>query len=452
MAHHLLFSRQFPGAPPSPPRSPEYLAENIAPRLLAIEITLFTLSICAILMRFYVRIFMLKMFGWDDWMMVISACLSTICFGLFLYLIHLGLGKHSEAFPMENFPKWFKVMYFYSISIISAYSFIKLSIGFFLLRLADRTRWRPFLIGMLGHVKRRSNIPKMFCLSRNEEHPGKKWSDNRTQCHPSGIPGVFLVVFTIGSVFAIIFQCIPVRAGYDFALRPPTGTAKCYAGEIFKNIGVFNSSINIATDLIFALIPIPMVWRLQVNLRTRIGLAIILSLGLFASGVAIYKTPMQYNFFKETDFSGQGAWYYIWQQVEMHIGILAACLPTLKPLFATFFGQIRTFTKGRSNGSNGISTPFKSSGYVKQDDAYGNSSFALKDMSDGSQSQPRSPYDEDVVLGKDLYTVKTNVGRRARRQSDAGESDESILGHGNRRSDGLRGMAIVRTTEVSVTR
>lgn len=136
----------------------------------------------------------------------------------------------------------------------------------------------------------------------------------------------------------------------------------------------------------------------------------------------------------------------------MHIGILAACLPTLKPLFATFFGQIRTFTKGRSNGSNGISAPFKSNGYVKQDDAYGSSSFAMKDMSDGSPSQPRSQYDEDVVLGKDLYTVTTNVGRRARRHSDAGDSDETILGRDNRRSDGLRGMAIVRTTEVSVTR
>jgi hypothetical protein len=89
-------------------------------------------------------------------------------------------------------------------------------------------------------------------------------------------------------------------------------TAKCFDTEIFKNIGVFNSSINIATDLLFALIPIPMVWKLQVNLRTRIGLAIILSLGLFASGIAIYKTPLQYNFFKEADFSGTGSWYYIW--------------------------------------------------------------------------------------------------------------------------------------------
>jgi hypothetical protein len=77
-------------------------------------------------------------------------CLSTICLGLFVHVISLGLGRHAEAFPLENFSPFFKVMYFYSISIIFAYSFIKLSIGFFLLRLADRTKWRPFLIGMLG--------------------------------------------------------------------------------------------------------------------------------------------------------------------------------------------------------------------------------------------------------------------------------------------------------------
>jgi hypothetical protein len=64
MAHHLLVSRQF-GDPTKPPPSPEYLAENIAPRLLAVEGTLFALSMSAILMRFYVRVFMLKMFGWD---------------------------------------------------------------------------------------------------------------------------------------------------------------------------------------------------------------------------------------------------------------------------------------------------------------------------------------------------------------------------------------------------
>jgi hypothetical protein len=70
--------------------------------------------------------------------------------GIFVHVTKLGLGRHIEAFPPDNFPKFFKIMYFYSISIVFAYSFIKLSIGFFLLRLADRTKWRPFLIGMLG--------------------------------------------------------------------------------------------------------------------------------------------------------------------------------------------------------------------------------------------------------------------------------------------------------------
>ncbi|KAF1846575.1 uncharacterized protein K460DRAFT_283445 [Cucurbitaria berberidis CBS 394.84] len=417
MVYRLISSRQAGGPPPVPPRSPEYMAENQAPRLLAVEGTLFALAMITVLMRFYVRIFMLKTFGWDDWMMVISASLNISCLGLFVKLTHLGLGLHAEAFPLGNILLFFRYIYFYSILIISAYSFIKLSIGFFLLRLADRTKWRSFLIFML----------------------------------------VFIAMFTIGSTFAIIFQCQPVRAGWDYQLRPPTGTAKCYAPDIFKNVGVFNSSINIATDLVFALIPIPMVWKLQINMQTRIGLAIILSLGLFASAVAIYKTPMQYNFFKETDWSGRGSWYYIWQQVEMHVGIIAACLPTLKPLFSNFFGSLRTFTKGRTSRTtgSGISAPFKSSGYVKHADDQSNGSFAMKNLSDGSQSRSRDPYDEDAVLGKDpLYRAETGRGRHGRGRSDAGESDESILSHDgpNTRRSLPRGMAIVKTTEVSIHR
>jgi len=33
-----------------------------------------------------------------------------------------------------------------------------------------------------------------------------------------------------------------------------------------------------------------------------------------ACGTAVYKIPLQYHFFEEADFSGRGAWYYIWQQ------------------------------------------------------------------------------------------------------------------------------------------
>jgi len=52
-----------------------------------------------------------------------------------------------------------------------------------------------------------------------------------------------------------------------------------------------------------------MVWKLQVNIRTKVGLISILSLGFFAAATAIYKTPMQYHFFEQPDFTGKGAWY-----------------------------------------------------------------------------------------------------------------------------------------------
>jgi hypothetical protein len=134
-------------------------------------------------------------------------------------------------------------------------------------------------------------------------------------------------MFTIGSVLAIILQCNPVAAGYDITLRAPIGTGTCYSVDIFKKVGVFNSckiylcipynflqtltsiAVNIATDLLFAILPIPLVWKLQLTTRTKVGLVCILSLGFFAAATAIYKTPMQYHFFEVKDFTGQGSWY-----------------------------------------------------------------------------------------------------------------------------------------------
>lgn len=62
MIYAHLVARQ---AAAAPVRSPEYLAENKAGHLMAVVVPLFALSTVTVLMRFYVRIFMLKTFGWD---------------------------------------------------------------------------------------------------------------------------------------------------------------------------------------------------------------------------------------------------------------------------------------------------------------------------------------------------------------------------------------------------
>lgn len=71
----------------------------------------------------------------------------------------------------------------------------------------------------------------------------------------------------------------------------------------FRNIGMFNSIVNIITDFLFASLPVPLIWELQVNLRTKLTLASILSLGFFASAAAIVKCVKQWNVLEDPDWT-----------------------------------------------------------------------------------------------------------------------------------------------------
>lgn len=119
----------------------------------------------------------------------------------------------------------------------------------------------------------------------------------------------------------------------------------------------------------------------------------------------------------------------------MNIGITAANLPTMKPLFASFFGHIKSLTTGNSSKqSSGLA--YRANGYLKQSDAGLDSpaagSFALSQLSKGGAE-------------------KSHLGGKWNRKSvlGGGDSDESIL-----REHGVgmtpRGNMIIRTTEVDV--
>ena len=128
----------------------------------------------------------------------------------------------------------------------------------------------------------------------------------------------------------------------------------------------------------------------------------------------------------------------------MNVGIIAACLPTLKPLVAGFLGAVSALTSGERYGSRyantGQSRPYVSNGYLKQQERSGTQSYAMDDIKTGntgnSRSSPGSPYEEEYKDGVIAY------GSHKRRGSRAAESDESIL---------PLHKGIMRTTEVQVS-
>lgn len=74
-------------------------------------------------------------------------------------------------------------------------------------------------------------------------------------------------------VIVCIFQCSPVSAAYDLAITDK----KCVDINAFY---LANAAVNISTDLLTYTLPIKTVLHLQVPKNQKIGLAVMLSLGL----------------------------------------------------------------------------------------------------------------------------------------------------------------------------
>jgi hypothetical protein len=124
----------------------------------------------------------------------------------------------------------------------------------------------------------------------------------------------------------------------------------------------------------------------------------------------------------------------------MNVGIIAACLPTLKPLASNFYGAVSALTSGERYGSrygsghltNDRTRPYVSDGYMKHNERSGTHSYPMDDM-----RKPGSPFEpQDFAGGATAY------GTSKRRGSSAADSDESIL---------PQQKGIMRTTEVRVS-
>ncbi|KAF1978940.1 hypothetical protein BU23DRAFT_448834, partial [Bimuria novae-zelandiae CBS 107.79] len=282
--------------------SPEYIAYTNAHEILAITGTCFALATIVVLLRSYVRLAMLKVFGKDDYVIVLAMALATITFACFVFETHYGLGKHFVVVKMDAdmYKNFSKTRYIHNLTIMFGVSCVKISVDFALLRFSSSKGQRRFLWGTIS------------------------------------------------------FICTPVQAAWDFTLRPVplgTGHAKCFSNTEFRNIGLMNSLINIITGVLFATLPIPLVWRLQINKRTKISLIVVLSLGWFACVAGIIKAARQYNFLNDLDRTVHDT-FTVWNYIELTIEIAAASLPPLRPLLNWILSTARAISSGtRTKGT-----------------------------------------------------------------------------------------------------
>ncbi|CAF9927030.1 hypothetical protein IMSHALPRED_007103 [Imshaugia aleurites] len=153
-----------------------------------------------------------------------------------------------------------------------------------------------------------------------------------------------VVLWFVGSILPGIFRCHPIHDSWNpKLLGEPDVRHDC----INDNTYYFSSSVlNVALDLWILLLPISIIWTLQLSARRKVGLSAIFLLGGFLCGASIGRAYTIANV-SLSDFSYDTAPSAVWSSVEISFGIICACLPTIPPVFQFCSRRVRNATSQR---------------------------------------------------------------------------------------------------------
>lgn len=222
---------------------------------------------------------------WDDYTAILACIFSWGDNLTQLVGIRQGFGKHIATLPISRWTVFFKYLYAFQILYVPAIILVKLSI--------IATQYRMFRVIQYRRIL--------------------------TAC------SVFVACLFISQLLVVIFSCIPVSNYWDtFTLGP-----RCI--DVVGAIRI-TGGINAATDFILLAMPIPILWKLRTGTQQKCILTFIFTIGLVVCAVSIVRLCQLENF-NQADITWSFVHPALWTAAEPSIGVVSACLPSLRPLF-----------------------------------------------------------------------------------------------------------------------
>ncbi|PLB48435.1 hypothetical protein P170DRAFT_360773 [Aspergillus steynii IBT 23096] len=381
----------------------ELASENHLGHIMGIQTALTVAAVVVVCLRLYVRMRLVRSHGSDDWTMSLAA---VSCH---------GLGRHIQFIDQTDRIKMTQAA-FWQVIICSAagIAFLKISIALNLLRFSP-TRW----------------------------YTGCLWA------------GIGLVsTYSFMGAMTFFLHCKPMQAHWDTRIKD----AQCYSVHLFVTFALVNTSFNIFTDILFATLPIPVIWNLQMKRRVRMYLIGVLSLGYIAVGLGIVKTVYQLAYGKSIDTFFNDSIIF-WALAQFNTGIIAACVPSLKPLVSRVL-KLSEYTNSRSRshvlyGSSAVGrhTTTRSRNSRRMWSMHRGDQYALEELQSNDTSAPRQS-DEVRFNGKNKTISSGNLNGKEGR----GAVMKTVEDHGAG-VDGEEGMeaeqspkgGILKTTQLIIS-
>ncbi|KAH6952879.1 hypothetical protein DER45DRAFT_647549 [Fusarium avenaceum] len=273
-----------------------------SPEIRAILITFSILSTTVVALRTYIRHTVLHSFGWDDGVMVVAQVFALGAAAAIGLENKYGLGYHTLEQPKDYFIPYMKAFYA---------SVVVYNVGMCLVKIAILLQYR-----------------RVFSIRIIQ------------QCTLYGL--LFMGAWTITIAFINILICIPVAKFWNATLPGHCSDA--------LTIWYVMAGFNLVTDIFVFCLPLPVIRSLKLPKRQKAMLLAIFSVGFLTCITSIVRIRTLKTAASTKDPNWDNVDAATWSFLEVTLAIIAACLPTLRPLFSKLMPRIFGSSYGRSNG------------------------------------------------------------------------------------------------------
>ncbi|KAF3349321.1 hypothetical protein HYQ45_008521 [Verticillium longisporum] len=266
--------------------------ENINPTLIGVSGTLIAFVIITSCLRLWVRLARHSL-GWDDYTMAMVTVLATARFGVQVAQGTFGNGRHRWYLEKHDYQTSNMLGWFAQILLFASICLLKCSIMLLLLRIKNTKSLKITLYSVMAG----------------------------------------LVVTNFGCIIILLAECDPVSAYW-------TGVGTCWEPKIRIYSIYLTISYSVLTDLLCSLLPLVVVWKVQIPFKTKVSVCCLMGLGLIATGFGIVRASSLG--LVTSDLSWVYARTAIYSNAELYLGIIAANTALSRQVYVHVFGEKET--------------------------------------------------------------------------------------------------------------
>ncbi|KAK8016873.1 Integral membrane protein [Apiospora rasikravindrae] len=305
-----------------PPGEQRYLSDwpSIAYQVQVSGVVTTVIALVTVVLRIFTRVYLVRSgIGIDDLLVVLSALTTCAFLGITFEMCGIAIGRHFWQVTVADYSPYFLA---YSTAATMTYSlsviFSKLSILFFYLRLSPQQSFRFAVIALI----------------------------------------VIVSAYALAYQVVSIFSCKPMRAAWDITITDATCVDK---EAVYMGLSISN----IIMDVIILLIPIQVVYPLQMSKRQKVSLLMLFATGGLKAPTdnnsvcasAIKRTVILPPLMHSPDYSWDVAEQFVWSYIEVNAGIICATVPALKPFFVRYVPKLLGASLGSSYGGRSSEPP-----------------------------------------------------------------------------------------------